>query len=115
MIRRPPRSTLFPYTTLFRSLLPARAELTLQLSDEIERVGRKHLSRPPGHRALDLYLLSRGHPEANVLRAGKALDDGGKRLGDIARKDPMRNPLTLPALPQHLDHLVDRPDQEVRR
>src|SRR2546422_9165140 len=23
MIRRPPRSTLFPYTTLFRSLLPA--------------------------------------------------------------------------------------------
>src|SRR3712207_7963722 len=24
MIRRPPRSTLFPYTTLFRSLSPAR-------------------------------------------------------------------------------------------
>src|SRR2546425_3805290 len=24
MIRRPPRSTLFPYTTLFRSLKPAR-------------------------------------------------------------------------------------------
>src|SRR2546425_2602123 len=27
MIRRPPRSTLFPYTTLFRSLLPLRAWL----------------------------------------------------------------------------------------
>src|SRR3989449_11263678 len=26
MIRRPPRSTLFPYTTLFRSKLAARAE-----------------------------------------------------------------------------------------
>src|SRR5690242_21619108 len=25
MIRRPPRSTLFPYTTLFRSLPPARS------------------------------------------------------------------------------------------
>src|SRR2546426_8583882 len=25
MIRRPPRSTLFPYTTLFRSLLPVAA------------------------------------------------------------------------------------------
>src|SRR2546422_3840410 len=24
MIRRPPRSTLFPYTTLFRSILPQR-------------------------------------------------------------------------------------------
>src|SRR5260370_26898114 len=29
MIRRPPRSTLFPYTTLFRSLL-RQAELLLQ-------------------------------------------------------------------------------------
>src|SRR3712207_7518180 len=26
MIRRPPRSTLFPYTTLFRSLLPDPAQ-----------------------------------------------------------------------------------------
>src|SRR3989442_14628808 len=25
MIRRPPRSTLFPYTTLFRSLIPPRS------------------------------------------------------------------------------------------
>src|SRR5437899_5372616 len=27
MIRRPPRSTLFPYTTLFRSRVPARLAL----------------------------------------------------------------------------------------
>src|SRR5258708_15705185 len=27
MIRRPPRSTLFPYTTLFRSLLVARSAM----------------------------------------------------------------------------------------
>src|SRR5256885_4261908 len=26
MIRRPPRSTLFPYTTLFRSIPPSRAD-----------------------------------------------------------------------------------------
>src|SRR2546428_7007506 len=29
MIRRPPRSTLFPYTTLFRSHLPRQGELGL--------------------------------------------------------------------------------------
>src|SRR2546430_10134179 len=29
MIRRPPRSTLFPYTTLFRSLAPAWTAATL--------------------------------------------------------------------------------------
>src|SRR3712207_8823631 len=33
MIRRPPRSTLFPYTTLFRSVLEAQAS-QLQLRDE---------------------------------------------------------------------------------
>src|SRR5438309_8470784 len=27
MLRRPPRSTLFPYTTLFRSLVPFLAEI----------------------------------------------------------------------------------------
>src|SRR5256885_13422739 len=31
MIRRPPRSTLFPYTTLFRSLNPALLEQAAQL------------------------------------------------------------------------------------
>src|SRR5258708_26005292 len=32
MIRRPPRSTLFPYTTLFRSLGPRRIRPALALS-----------------------------------------------------------------------------------
>src|SRR5256885_6730970 len=36
MIRRPPRSTLFPYTTLFRSYLQAGADqaTTLHVADE---------------------------------------------------------------------------------
>src|SRR5947208_7595600 len=33
MIRRPPRSTLFPYTTLFRSVLPVHAELRSRGAD----------------------------------------------------------------------------------
>src|SRR3712207_8805477 len=37
MIRRPPRSTLFPYTTLFRSgdLVAVLLELALGLEDEV--------------------------------------------------------------------------------
>src|SRR2546430_9746675 len=31
MIRRPPRSTLFPYTTLFRSLLPSARQRRIEL------------------------------------------------------------------------------------
>src|SRR3989442_8544041 len=50
MIRRPPRSTLFPYTTLFRSPLEHRhrGRLHLQLERDEERqplrlgVGRRH-------------------------------------------------------------------------
>src|SRR5947207_11983909 len=38
MIRRPPRSTLFPYTTLFRSL--ARIRLILQDSADLARATR---------------------------------------------------------------------------
>src|SRR3712207_7224358 len=37
MIRRPPRSTLFPYTTLFRSALqlgPGRLRLSVRLADD---------------------------------------------------------------------------------
>src|SRR3712207_7959777 len=54
MIRRPPRSTLFPYTTLFRSTVDARGEvleltstvntMVDQLSsfaDEVTRVARE--------------------------------------------------------------------------
>src|SRR2546427_8647679 len=38
MIRRPPRSTLFPYTTLFRSLVAAAKELKkrLKLKGEVD-------------------------------------------------------------------------------
>src|SRR2546422_7937727 len=37
MIRRPPRSTLFPYTTLFRSLTPDGLEAAAALAVEIAR------------------------------------------------------------------------------
>src|SRR5690348_17677135 len=39
MIRRPPRSTLFPYTTLFRSLRVERVEL-LRAHGELAQLGR---------------------------------------------------------------------------
>src|SRR3989441_7170645 len=38
MIRRPPRSTLFPYTTLFRSLAQAEADLAVALAGVSNRV-----------------------------------------------------------------------------
>src|SRR3989442_6254577 len=46
MIRRPPRSTLFPYTTLFRSLLGAPALLSRGGADLV-RHDLAHLGRAP--------------------------------------------------------------------
>src|SRR5256885_15298444 len=42
MIRRPPRSTLFPYTTLFRSI---RLHASIQVRGAIERVGISQIRR----------------------------------------------------------------------
>src|SRR3712207_7160305 len=42
MIRRPPRSTLFPYTTLFRSFLAVRDTLTAPL----RRAGYGYVETP---------------------------------------------------------------------
>src|SRR5256886_6063923 len=46
MIRRPPRSTLFPYTTLFRSLVPGTREATPDSSRAAKAGGRLLASTP---------------------------------------------------------------------
>src|SRR3712207_7397533 len=40
MIRRPPRSTLFPYTTLFRSRAGRQAPARRRLPERLQRQGR---------------------------------------------------------------------------
>src|SRR5687767_15423896 len=49
MIRRPPRSTLFPYTTLFRSLHRARRAANRGRTDPDLRAGVRGLSKRAGH------------------------------------------------------------------
>src|SRR2546425_11531585 len=55
MIRRPPRSTLFPYTTLFRSLAENAVEQRRLAGavgpDEAEDLARVHGERHPVHGA----------------------------------------------------------------
>src|SRR2546430_12176841 len=80
MIRRPPRSTLFPYTTLFRSALP------------LERRRRA---------AVPLDLDQGGRPWVHLGRGG--LDPRGQR-GDEQRRRTAR----LSALP-HLPDLRQAP------
>src|SRR2546430_5347874 len=50
MIRRPPRSTLFPYTTLFRSLLEERGAAGRRAAHRVLRRGSPE-PRRPAHRS----------------------------------------------------------------
>src|SRR3712207_7450556 len=54
MIRRPPRSTLFPYTTLFRSGLRSRRRLLLASGGPVTSRSQRPQDRPGDDVALDL-------------------------------------------------------------
>src|SRR3712207_9440203 len=67
MIRRPPRSTLFPYTTLFRSREPEDQDQDAGEPERGERqdvdpLGRQGLGAQPGH----------GHAVPPVPHGGEA-------------------------------------------
>src|SRR3712207_8014328 len=52
MIRRPPRSTLFPYTTLFRSEIPQQQRIGVRALQR-ERVDRSSAAIPAAGAGLD--------------------------------------------------------------
>src|SRR3989454_7434863 len=98
MIRRPPRSTLFPYTTLFRSLRNPRAD-----GRRGARAGHRPAPRPRarqvGHRLHVAALLALRRPdgrgEPHVLRPrlhGPPRRPPGTHPNDAAPRRPRRVP-----------------------
>src|SRR2546430_7380836 len=83
MIRRPPRSTLFPYTTLFRSDPVARLDLELELAVRVEK---EHLdlaavARIDEARCVDERdPVPRGQPRAREDKPGMPRDRKSTRL-----------------------------------
>src|SRR3712207_7256307 len=79
MIRRPPRSTLFPYTTLFRSALAfgrrlrdarIRAGLTQAHLSELTGMGKSQISRyETGHHLPSIKTLDRKSTRLNSSHA----------------------------------------------
>src|SRR5260370_16704344 len=70
MIRRPPRSTLFPYTTLFRSSLPRSLAADLLPGDRAQRGfrGRRH-ERPRVADPFDQRGRSRSEEHTSELQS----------------------------------------------
>src|SRR2546430_17046350 len=79
MIRRPPRSTLFPYTTLFRSPVDPRGLLVGDLVDAVVR------RREPGRVVFD---------RAGRVEVGRAEDGGGGGVDDTLHP-PLAGPRRL--------------------
>src|SRR3712207_7797282 len=85
MIRRPPRSTLFPYTTLFRSPTRERVEPDLPCEPVPRETGRAHQA---GRRAADLAPRPLQLPRA-VVGDGASLEP--RQLLDVDRKSTRLN------------------------
>src|SRR6202040_2782356 len=98
MIRRPPRSTLFPYTTLFRSGddVGAAARGVLQPPREVvERRSEEHTSelQSPVHLVCRLLLEKKKN-----LRSPKHFSHAGGRVEHIMRYCVLR--VVIPPLPK---------------
>src|SRR5687768_17672622 len=80
MIRRPPRSTLFPYTTLFRSLLDSEWQVREQAARSLGAIGAQQAVRSEEHTS---ELQSRLHLVCRLLLEKKKKDvnllDGPER------------------------------------
>src|SRR3712207_8322245 len=73
MIRRPPRSTLFPYTTLFRSArieaLEVSADLLAYRNENLVKIDRLLLRRPQVH----LEMTARSEEHTSELQSRQYL------------------------------------------
>src|SRR2546425_8054175 len=102
MIRRPPRSTLFPYTTLFRSLL----------DEEVREAGHELRDRGPGRLHFDrhgdrvLVVLDRSEEHTSELQSlaylvcrllleKKKKEDPIRRYIDKIAYEPLRTMVRL--------------------
>src|SRR3989449_11013501 len=95
MIRRPPRSTLFPYTTLFRSAVSAIDDLVAELA-KLPGIGRKtaqrltyHLLKQPAEAAERLAdAIRRVRGQVMACRAcGNLADEGPCPICRDPRRD----------------------------
>src|SRR2546429_7405862 len=93
MIRRPPRSTLFPYTTLFRSARLGPAPVGRRLCSTHQYLRRNDERRRGGrvvsHRRA-LVAVHRVGSRAEAARGGR----GRRRRGDEVRKAHAWTPVT---------------------
>src|SRR5256885_9283757 len=111
MIRRPPRSTLFPYTTLFRSVNSPRVKILFDIyhaqimdgdivrniRDHFQWIGHFHTGGNPGRHEID------DSQELNYGFVAKAIAELGYG-GGLVPANPSPARARAPARPQDRHH-----------
>src|SRR5688572_3772499 len=107
MIRRPPRSTLFPYTTLFRSTVPLLTrEGEIELAKRIER-GQRSVSKAASRSPLIVR---------EILQLGQDIRNGAVLARDLVLSaDPMALDETAESESAELLNAIDEIDKLYRK
>src|SRR5438034_8692511 len=90
MIRRPPRSTLFPYTTLFRSVVPVSSTRAAEMTKLLENI----------HRSVNIGLVNEMRSEEHTselqshsdLVCRLLLEKKKRRVTAVKRRDGRERP-----------------------
>src|SRR3712207_9247522 len=92
MIRRPPRSTLFPYTTLFRSTLPALKKASSKFKiGLISNIDDKLLGQTRRHFGLDFDLVVTAQQVRSYKPDPAHFKECERRIGSKDRKSTRLN------------------------
>src|SRR2546426_7635588 len=92
MIRRPPRSTLFPYTTLFRSVvrLPQLRQRWPPFLDLLRHTPMPHLSAQRAMEALDRKSTRLNSSHLVISYAVFCLKKKKKKNSDVLKLEPRK-------------------------
>src|SRR2546427_5109494 len=82
MIRRPPRSTLFPYTTLFRSHGIHAVAAGQVTQDRFGARGRLHLLAAPREGHHTAKVATKRTPDARLVDRRSTAKKGGQKIPD---------------------------------
>src|SRR5256886_17617015 len=91
MIRRPPRSTLFPYTTLFRSLSVGHARALLAIEDQriVTNLAREAVAQGLSVREVEDRVRGGRAPERRPrVKRGLGGAPEGRRVEEALRRPP---------------------------
>src|SRR5260370_7992824 len=97
MIRRPPRSTLFPYTTLFRSLMPLINEAAycvmegVATAEAVDAVMKTGMNHPMGPLELADFITASSRSEEHTSELQSHLNLVCRLLLEKKKKNPNKN------------------------